>query len=75
MPHHLNMSKQAVARTIVDDLDLDVGGTPHNEEQHDNQIEEALADRLPRTEQVGLIYNVLGWFEEREILSFNRDET
>lgn len=75
MPHHLNMSKQAVARTIADNLDLDVGGRPQNEEQHDNQIEEVLADKSPRTEQIGLIYAVLEWFEEKEILSFNRDET
>lgn len=74
MPYHLNMSKQAIARTIADNLDLNVGGKPQNEDQHDNQIEEALSGNSPRTEQIGLIYGVLGWFEEKEILSFDPDE-
>lgn len=75
MPHHLNMSKQAIARTIADNLDLDVGGDPQTERQHDNQIEEVLAGNSSRTEQIGLIYAVLGWFEEKEILSFDPDNT
>lgn len=72
-PYHINMSKEAIARTIADNLDLDVGGDPQTEQQHDNQIEEVLAGNSPRTEQIGLIYATLQWFEEKEILSFEPD--
>lgn len=74
MPHHLNMSKQAIARAIADNLDLSVGGDPQNERQHDDKIEEVLAGDSSRTEQIGLIYATLQWFEEKEILSFDPDE-
>ncbi len=69
-----NLSKSGIARAILDDLDVNLGGSPKSESEHDKLIEKMLAGDIPPTEPVSMIYATLRWLEDHKVATFVPDK-